>query len=381
MSEQANQSTKNTVRCGHCGNKTLMQIIAEGKYSKTLVCDPVNAYEAWRDYHIKNLLCPNCNKLNVIEFTSNWDIYSIQELNHHDDQTDLVDTKIVYLYPSIKEFADQSPKAQDIRYTYREASTCFQAELYTSSVVMCRKTMEMLCLYFDIKQPYTLDGKLSEMRNQGIIDNKLYEWANILKYFGNEAVHSSTKFSKEDTQDILDFTYALVEYCIDFDYKFSELLQRRDKAKLSQNKETNLLGEATINALTEALNAKEASVRYYAAIILAQRNLEFEQVIPVLLSLTDKTKFSSNAINCLKSIGLKAIPELINAIETPKINSNIRSAAAAILGDIGANNPDVMISLVKALKDKNDDVQYKAAIALEKLGFTAVSTFAKMHNI
>ncbi|MCC5632496.1 hypothetical protein LC613_33295 [Nostoc sphaeroides CHAB 2801] len=51
MSEQANQSTKNTVRCGHCGNKTLMQIIAEGKYSKTLVCDPVNAYESWRDYH------------------------------------------------------------------------------------------------------------------------------------------------------------------------------------------------------------------------------------------------------------------------------------------------------------------------------------------
>ena len=95
------------------------------------------------------------------------------------------------------------------------------------------------------------------------------------------------------------------------------------------------------------MNAKEASVRYYAAIILAQRNLELEQVIPVLLNLTDKTKFSSNAINCLKSIGLKAIPQLINAIETPNISSNIRFAVAAILGDIGANNPDIMISPLK----------------------------------
>ncbi|MBF2017569.1 MAG: HEAT repeat domain-containing protein [Rivularia sp. T60_A2020_040] len=55
-------------------------------------------------------------------------------------------------------------------------------------------------------------------------------------------------------------------------------------------------------------------------------------------------------------------------------NHNVR-AAATILRDIGANNPDVVTALVNALKDEKEDVQYKAVTALEKIGFTAIDTF------
>jgi pyruvate kinase len=65
--------------------------------------------------------------------------------------------------------------------------------------------MEMLCLYFEIQQPYTLDGKLAIMRDKEIIDNKFYEWANVLKSFGNEAVHTSEQFSRKDAEDIVNF--------------------------------------------------------------------------------------------------------------------------------------------------------------------------------
>ena len=57
------------------------------------------------------------------------------------------------------------------------------------------------------------------------------------------------------------------------------------------------------------------------------------------------------------------------------------SAAATILGDIGTNNPDVIKSLVKALKDEKEDVQYKAGIALEKLDNIAIDTFVKMYPL
>ncbi|OKH53953.1 hypothetical protein NIES2101_09435 [Calothrix sp. HK-06] len=376
MTEHKNQFTKCTIRCGHCGNKTLMIILAEGEHRKNTKFDKDTGYEAWIEYKILTLLCTNCQEINIIQISHDWDKYTDMQFDKPD--WELLET--VYLYPMSQDFADTSSKAQDIRDTYREANTCFKAELYTSSVVMCRKTMEMLCLYFEIEQPHTLDGKLAKMRGKEIIDNKLYEWAKALKHFGNEAVHSSIHFSKEDAKDILDFTYALVEYCIDFDYKFEQLLQRRGKPKPSSGVEPNTLTQEIVNQLLQSLNANEISVRYYAATTLAQKNIELEQAVPVLLNLTEKSKFSSNAANCLKSIGSKAIPQLINALES-HISNNVRSAAATILGDIGANNPDVIVSLVQALKYANDDVQYKAGLALEKLGVTSVDIFAKIYNL
>ncbi|MEJ1935091.1 HEAT repeat domain-containing protein, partial [Nostoc sp. NIES-2111] len=69
-----------------------------------------------------------------------------------------------------------------------------------------------------------------------------------------------------------------------------------------------------------------------------------------------------------------AIPELIKALESTNNSHNIRAAAASVLGDIGSKEHDVIKSLIKALKDTHEDVQYKATIALEKLGVAAVST-------
>jgi hypothetical protein len=374
MTSKEYKSTHKTIRCGHCGNKTLMTIICEGKCEKDIYYDEY--YKSWTDYHIKTLLCPNCQQFNIIQYSEDWN--SIQTDIAQDMDVQIL-TKTEYLYPSIRDFADSSPKAEDIRDTYREALTCFQAELYTSSVVMCRKTIELLCSYFDVKEPYTLDGKLAKMREIEIIDNKLYEWANVLKNFGNEAVHTTTKFFKEDAQDILDFTYVLVEYCIHFDYKFEQLLKRRGRTKGSSEVQTDILTEETINSLVKALDANETSIRYYAAITLVQREINVDKVIPVLLAFTEKSQFRSNATNCLKSIGLKAVPELIKALKTHD-SHNVRAAAATVLGDIGANNPDVIAALVNALKDKHEDVQYKAAIVLEKIGFTAIDTFIKVYN-
>ncbi|WP_168653987.1 HEAT repeat domain-containing protein [Dolichospermum sp. UHCC 0406] len=351
-----------------------MEVISEGTHRKYIDDgSEIEYYKSWEDYKIQTLLCPNCEDFNIIKFVENCDSYKVEMCYEPKTET-------IYLYPLLKEFADMSPKAKDIRDTFREARTCFQGELYTSSVVMCRKTMEMLCLYFKIEQPGNLHGKLAKMRDEEIIDNKFYEWANVLKSFGNEAVHSSEKFSKEDTQDILDFTYALVEYCIDFNDKFENLLERRGKVQPSPDLETTALTEETINTLVQKLADNETSaVRYYAASTLAKRNIEIDKVIPVFLSLISSSKFSKNATNCLKTIGSKAVPVLINALENISNHVNVRSAAATILGDIGTNNPDVIESLVKALKDPNDDLQYKAGIALEELGNIAIDAFVKMN--
>ncbi|WP_413173411.1 DUF4145 domain-containing protein [Anabaena azotica] len=371
MTEQKHKHkhTTETFRCGHCGNKTLMEVISEGEYTQTSSDDRYN--EEYHHFHdVYTLVCPNCRKFNVI----------LEDFNTFDSAYESRNTR--FLYPYLKEFANKSRETRNIINTYREARTCFDCGLYVSSIVMCRKTMEMLCLYFKIEHPDNLHGKLEKMRGEKIIDDKFYNWANHLKFFGNEAAHTSEQFSRKDAEDIVDFTYALVEYCIDFNDKFENLLKRRGKVQPSPHLETTTLTEETINNFVQKLDENETSaVRYYAAITLAKRNIEIDKVIPVFLSLINSTKFSKDAINYLKSIGSQAIPELINALEKLTNHVNVRSAAATILGDIGTNSPDAIESLVKALKDEQPDVQHKAGIALEKLGNIAIDAFVKIYPL
>lgn len=380
MNSKEYKSTAKTIRCGNCGNKTLMRIISEGCFEEITYINSDYDERAWINYDIFTLLCPHCKEINLIKISEEWDTNSERAsltLSEEEEKAGItidIPRKIEHLYPPLPQFANTSEKAKDIRDTYKEALTCFQAELYTSSVAMCRKTIELLCLYFEIEETYNLSSKLAKMREIKIIDNKLYEWVNQLKKFGNDALHTTSKFSKEDAQDILDFTYVIVEYCIDFDYKFDRLLKRRGGDKTSSEAQTENLTEETIDSLVKALDDSKASIRYCAAITLAQNKVYIDKVIPVLLALTERTKFSSNATSYLKNIGLEAVTELIKALESDS-SHNIRAAAATILGDIKANNPDIVAALVNALKNENEDVQYKAATALEKIGSTAIDTF------
>lgn len=369
MSKQDYELTSQAVRCGHCGNKTLMKIISQGEYRKKYG-DLCEEYLEWVNYIIKTLLCPVCDRFNVIEYYMS----SEDQISGYYD---------IYLYPLPKQFADSSPEAKSIKETYREAVFCFKADLLAASVVMCRKTIELLCSYCVPIESYSLHQKIERMKNDEIIDKKLFDWATALRVFGNQAVHTDTKFSREDVQSILDFTYAFVEYCIDFDYKFNELMRRQGKiVPLPPTQEQ--VSHEQVEILIKALNDSETSIRYYAATALAYLDIEIEKVVPTLLELIEKGKFSQNAQNCLKKIGMKAVMEIINTLDTHSDNK-VRGAAANILGDIGLEHPGVVSALFKALKSQKEnepqgDVQFKAALALEKLGYRAISTFAEMYN-
>ncbi|MEP0751767.1 DUF4145 domain-containing protein [Trichocoleus sp. Lan] len=369
MSKQNSKLTTDTILCGHCGNKTLMKIISEGKSSRKM-----NIVYDFEELTIRILLCPNCEEFNIIQNHKYKEIFS---------NSDKAVTITNFLYPLPKEFADSSPEAQGIRDTYREAVVCFKADLLSASVVMCRKTIELLCTYFVSIENFSLMQKIEKMKNDEVIDKKLYHWATVLRIFGNQAVHTDTKFIKEDVQDILDFTYALVEYCIDFDYKFNEFMKRQGTMLPPPSPQDEITNEQ-IETLIKALNDSDESVRYYAATTLAKRGINIETVLPVLLRLLENSKFIPNVQTCLKKIGLKAVAEVINVLESHS-NKTVRAAAATILGDMGLENQDIANALFKALKSNKEnesqgDVPLKAALALEKLGYGAISTFVDMYD-
>lgn len=102
---------------------------------------------------------------------------------------------------------------------------------------MCRKTLEGICCVHEIKAK-NLSLGLKEMKNKGIIESHLFEWAEALRISDNEAAHDvQVTISAQDAKDIVAFTDALLEYVFTFRDKFNEFIERRKKLSGDKKKQ------------------------------------------------------------------------------------------------------------------------------------------------
>lgn len=125
---------------------------------------------------------------------------------------------------------------EPIRNAYREALSCFKGKNYTAATIMCRKTLEGICCVHGIKAK-NLSAGLKEMKSKGIIENRLFEWAEALRISGNEAAHDvQITILAQDAKDIVAFTDALLEYVFTFRDKFKEFKERREMLVIKKEK-------------------------------------------------------------------------------------------------------------------------------------------------
>ncbi len=118
-----------------------------------------------------------------------------------------------------------------IKNAYQEALSCLKIKSYTAATIMCRKTLEGICSVHGIKAR-NLSAGLKEMKSKGIIESRLFEWAETLRISGNEAAHDvQITISAQDARDIVAFTDALLEYVFTFRDKFNEFMERRKKSE------------------------------------------------------------------------------------------------------------------------------------------------------
>lgn len=118
---------------------------------------------------------------------------------------------------------------EPIRNTYAEARACLKVKAYTAAAIMCRKTLEAICAEHGATGK-NLVSNLKELKEKGLIESRLYEWADALRISGNEAAHDvSVTMSAEDARDVLEFTNALLEYVFTFRDKFEAFKERRAK--------------------------------------------------------------------------------------------------------------------------------------------------------
>lgn len=118
---------------------------------------------------------------------------------------------------------------ESIKKAFNEATVCFNAKAYSASAIMCRKSLEGLCAEHGVKAN-NLSQSLKILKDKQIIEARLFEWAEALRTLGNEAAHGvKCSISREDCEDTLDFTEALVQYVFTYQDQFNRFKLRREK--------------------------------------------------------------------------------------------------------------------------------------------------------
>jgi hypothetical protein len=88
---------------------------------------------------------------------------------------------------------------------------------------------------------------IQQLKSQNIIDDRLYDWSQHLQAFRNLAANLHEDFdpSREDTEDLQAFVYAITEYVYDLTDRYNEFKARMAKReKLKPKPSSGHSGEA-----------------------------------------------------------------------------------------------------------------------------------------
>jgi uncharacterized protein YutE (UPF0331/DUF86 family) len=119
-----------------------------------------------------------------------------------------------------------------------EADRSMQAGANIAACVMFGRALEGLCIDL-LKEnggkKSTLGNGMKALRDQQIIDERLYQWGQQLRAFRNMAAHAvDVTISREDAEDLQSFVHAIVEYVYDLTERYKDFQARvaaREKKK------------------------------------------------------------------------------------------------------------------------------------------------------
>jgi hypothetical protein len=154
---------------------------------------------------------------------------SIQSRQDYDYGHGFDDDEPVTVYPSPRSLSSQVPES--LRREFEEARTCFSAKAYAATVVMVRRVLEGTCHESSVTE-HPLARALEKLREGGLIDGTIAEWANALRVLGNEGAHFTGRpVPRDDAEDALAFAEALLQHIYVLRKRFNEFAERRAKKK------------------------------------------------------------------------------------------------------------------------------------------------------
>lgn len=198
------------VICPACNTAVTMQVKAEWYVSDQNSGPP----QRWSAGHCPQCLAPT--------------LYLRELLGHHPDGYDVWDSHWQVHPPQARKMSVAVPEA--LRNDHDEARRCLQARCYTAAAIMARRIVEGICREHGYKE--SLFKALAKMRDAGVIDARLYEWADSARELGNEGAHAyGGSVLRDDAEEVLNFVEALLDYLYVFQARFDAYKKRRDAQK------------------------------------------------------------------------------------------------------------------------------------------------------
>ena len=171
--------------------------------------------------------CPNCHSLLVGKSHQIW-------FEGYDSDEDRW-SDFVRVYPKPpKEFSSyRIPRV--VIESIKEADRSLQANANIAACVMLGRALEAVCR--DVLQKkkghpkaIMLGQGIKELKEEGVIDDRLYDWSQQLHAFRNLAAHpEDVSISREDAEDLQVFVYAIIEYIYDLTERYEEFKERVSK--------------------------------------------------------------------------------------------------------------------------------------------------------
>ena len=210
--------------CPKCNILVETEVIAKGSGGfRSDAANPID--EADSEYHgdiYYISLCARCKQAFILRQS----LYGVPgEFETITDET--------LLYPSESKLpVEHLPPLA--RSAYEQALKSFSASLYEPCVLMCRKSLEVVCKTLNAKGS-NLYGRLESLKENGHIDKRLLTWAHEIRAIGNEAAHDiDSEIRKEDARDSLDLTEAILIYIFSLTRRFESFRERRNESNKNQ---------------------------------------------------------------------------------------------------------------------------------------------------
>ena len=93
---------------------------------------------------------------------------------------------------------------EHIRKDIDEAKLSFTVNAFRACAVMARRAIQNACIDKGADKNKRLEKQIEELADKGVITNDLKEWANVVRWVGNDAAHpDKNEVTKEDAEDIL----------------------------------------------------------------------------------------------------------------------------------------------------------------------------------
>jgi len=109
------------------------------------------------------------------------------------------------------------------------AKKCLDAGVYSATVVMCGRALEGV-VREKCGEAHLFKG-LAKLREMRVIDDRLYEWSELLRKERNLGAHSNDEdITRNNARDLYDFVLALCEFVYVLTEKYNAFVKRKGPA-------------------------------------------------------------------------------------------------------------------------------------------------------